>query len=334
MKKQLILLLSILLLVLGALPALAEGGDSAVTAKLTPAQTELTLGDPVDLTLEVTHPAGYQVIAPKLPKEWGAFEVISQSPTQTTPNDDGSETTRQTITVTLFDLGSFETPPLGVTVSSPDGQTQQVEALPLALIVTPTRPEGDTDLRDIKPQADVSVPFPWAAVLGSLAALLILAALGYFVYRRWLKPKQLAAAVDNRPPYQRALDDLARIAAMQLPQQGRFKEHYTLVTDVLRRYLEARYGVNALERTTAELHQELKFASISPELTRRFIALFEDSDFVKFAKVIPELQESEELIAKSEALIMKSEDELRPRELPTTNDKGQMTKDQPYELPI
>ncbi len=306
MKKQLILLLSIILLALSALPALADDG---VTAKLMPAQTELTLGDPVDLTLEVTHPAGYQVIIPKLPKEWGDFEVISQSPTQTTPNDDGTETTRQTITVTLFDLGSFETPPLTVSVSNAAGQVSEVEALPLALIVTPTRPEGDTDLRDIKPQADVKVPFPWMVALGSLAALLVLAALGYFIYRRWLKPKRLAAAVDNRPPYQRALDDLARIAAMQLPQQGRFKEHYTLVTDVLRRYLEARYHVNALERTTAELHRELKFASISPEHARRFIALFEDSDFVKFAKVIPELKDSEELIVNSEKLIMESEAE-------------------------
>ncbi len=330
MKKQLILLLSIVLLALSALPALADDG---VTAKLMPAQTELTLGDPVDLTLEVTHPAGYQVIIPKLPKEWGDFEVISQSPTETTPNDDGTETTRQTITVTLFDLGSFETPPLTVSVSNAAGQVSEVEALPLALIVTPTRPEGDTDLRDIKPQADVKVPFPWMVALGSLAALLVLAALGYFIYRRWLKPKRLAAAVDNRPPYQRALDDLARIAAMQLPEQGHFKEHYTLVTDVLRRYLEARYHVNTLERTTAELHQELKFASISPEHARRFIALFEDSDFVKFAKVIPELNEARQLVEQAKELVLLAKP-VANDELQAMSDELRITKDQPYELQI
>ena len=303
MKKQLILLATVFLLALTALPALADDG---VTAKLIPSQTELNLGDPVTLTLEVTHPAGYQVLAPQLPKKWGDYEVIAQSPPATVANPDGTETTRQSITVTLFDLGSFETPPLTVTVSDPGGKTQQVEVLPLALIVTPLRPEGDADLRDIKPQAEVDLPFPWAVVSGVLAALLVLAAPGYFAYRRWIKPKQPAVERDDRPPHQRALDELARIATLRLPEQGRFKEHYTLVTDALRRYLEEGFRVNALERTTAELRQELKHATLSPELVRRYITLFEDADFVKFAKVIPELKDCEALIMKSEALVTES----------------------------
>jgi hypothetical protein len=300
MKKQLILLLSITLLAAGAISALADDG---VTAKLIPSQTELNLGDPVTLTLEVTHPAGYQVIVPKLPRQWGSYEIISQSPTETTANSNGTETTRQSITLTLFELGSFETPPLNLSVSDPAGHKQQIKALPLALIATPLRPKEDTDLRDIKPQAEVDLPFPRAAVSGGLAALLILAALGYFIYRRRINPKEAAPETDKRSPQQRALNKLAHIANLHLPQQERFKEHYTLVTDVLRRYLEEKFHVNALERTTVELRQELKHAALSPELARRYIILFEDADFVKFAKVIPELKESEALIVKSEALI-------------------------------
>ena len=119
-KKQVIFgsLMIAIVLALIAFPAKAAEG---VQVTLTANQSELTVGDPVELTLEVNHPAGYQVIIPKLDGTWGPFEVQGQSQATTVANDDGTETTVQTITVTLFDLGDFETPSLPLTISDGTG---------------------------------------------------------------------------------------------------------------------------------------------------------------------------------------------------------------------
>ncbi|HET6463304.1 MAG TPA: hypothetical protein VFH33_05830, partial [Candidatus Krumholzibacteria bacterium] len=69
-----------------------------------------------------------------------------------------------------------------------------------------------------------------------------------------------------------------------LPSRGDYKQHYTLVVDALRRYLEARYGVEAMDRTTYELidaldHHRVRVEGLEP--------LLNEADLVKFAKVTP-----------------------------------------------
>ncbi len=136
-KRRLLLPLLMIALVLAvmALPAWAAEG---VQVTLTASQGELTVGDPVELMLEVNHPAGYQVIIPQLEGNWGPFEVQGQSPATTVANDDGTETTYQIITVTLFDLGDFETPGLPLTIS--DGTGAVVEEMTPAVV-----PDGHPD---------------------------------------------------------------------------------------------------------------------------------------------------------------------------------------------
>ena len=92
---QVLIIISVLVMMVA--PVEAAGG---VTATLTPNQTELAVGDPVELTLTVTHPADMQVIIPQLEKTWGPFEVWAQSQATTVDNGDGTATSQQTMTMT------------------------------------------------------------------------------------------------------------------------------------------------------------------------------------------------------------------------------------------
>ena len=85
-------------------------------------------------------------------------------------------------------------------------------------------------------------------IAGAVLALLVLTAV-YLLMRR----RGTAMPVDTRPPHQIALEELHRIESLDLPSQSRFKEHYTLVTDCIRRYLEGAFDTRALDRTTGEL---------------------------------------------------------------------------------
>ena len=294
-------LLVLALLASSTVPVLAVEG---IQGTLTPDREELTVGDPVQLTLEVTHPAGYQVILPKLEQSWGPFEVRGQSQATTTANDDGTETTQQSIEVTLFELGEFETPELKIGVSNGAGQVSEETVPSISLAVTPTLAEDDNELRDIKPQAALSVPPIWPWIVGGVLLAAAAAAAGWWAYRRRQgKPFGLAPAVDNRPAWQRALDTLDEIEGMGLLGQQRFKEHYTLVTDTLRTYLEAQFGLSVFERTTSELKPVLQASELRPEHSRRLLDLFADSDLVKFAKVVPDQKTAGRLVGRARELV-------------------------------
>ena len=306
-RRQLALsLLLIAVLFLIALPASAASGEQSsngVQVTLTPDRKELAVGDPVHLALEVTHPAGYQVILPKLEQVWGDFEVRSQSAATTTANDDGTETTRQAIEVTLFNLGEFETPPLPLTVGDGTGQVFEDVVPPALMTVAPTLAEDDSELRDIKPQAGLNLPATWPWIVGGLLLVAVLAVAGRWIYRRRRGEPFLAPAVDNRPPWQVAYDELARIEGLGLLDQVRFKEYYTLVTDCLRAYLEAQFHLQVFERTTSELRLTLRRSDLEPELARRFLDLFSESDLVKFAKFEPDIESGRRLIVGARALV-------------------------------
>jgi len=313
-KRLLFITLVGFALLLAVRPVHAAGG---VRATLTASgSSELTVGDPVQLTLKVTHPAGQQVIIPRLEQSWGSFEVQEQSQTETTANDDGTETTRQTLTVTLFEPGAFETPELPLTLSNGGGEISEVLVAPLLLTVLPTLAEGDTTLNDIRPQVGMDVPALWPMVVAGLLAVAAVAGGGWWLYRRRQGTGLFGAAVDNRPPYQVARDELERIRALGLPENGYFKEHYTLVTDTLRTYLEKQIGVNAFDRTTSELKLELRYSILPAEHTRPFIDLFSDADFVKFAKLIPEVGESYQLIDQARNLVDLTRPATEPEDTP------------------
>jgi hypothetical protein len=297
------------LFVLLVAPAQAADG---VDVSLTADRNELTVGEPVQLTLEVTHPAGYQVVIPKLGPTWGDLEVRHQSQTMTVANDDGTETTRQNIEVTLFNLGDFGTGEMLLTISDGAGQVFEVAVPSVPLTVVPTLAEEDNDLRDIKPQAGMTVPATWPWITGGVLLALGLAVGGWWAYRRWRGEPFLAPIADNRPPWQVAYDELARIEGLGLLEQGHFKRHYTLVTDCLRTYLECQFGLRAFDRTTSELKAVLRQSDMAPEAARRFLGLFDESDLVKFAKFTPDLNVARDLTDRTRRLV----DDTRPQPQP------------------
>jgi hypothetical protein len=299
MKKTRLTMIPLLIIIaLWAMEPAAAHADPPIDidAALITEKSELTVGDPVQITLVVTHPAEHQVIAPELETNWGNFTVLGQSPLTTVNNRDGTETSTQVIDVRLFAPGTFTTPPVPVTVSNGAGELSQVIAPPIDVTITSVLAEGDNELRDIKPQAELpfSALTPW--LVGGLLGALALATLAFLWWRRRRARLALVTA-DNRPPHEVALDELVRITELRLPEQRRFKEHYTLTSDCLRTYMERSYDIPVLERTTGEVQTSLRNASVEPAVARRITAFLDDSDLVKFSKFTPDVKSAYDLVA-------------------------------------
>ena len=307
LKTILVLAAIVGLMVLGPGPAHAQE-DVPVQVDLVADRTELTVGDRVSMTLDVTYPSGFQVVLPRLPSEWGALEVLDQSKSRVVDNEDGTVTISQTIEVTAFSPGEFLTPALEISVREPAGGFSVKTAPPVSLNVASVLVEGDEELRDIRPQADLDVPPVWLWVLGGLLIVALIGVAIFLFLRRRREEAADAPVLDPRTAYEIAIDELARISKLDLPGKARFKEHYTLVAGVVRTYVEAEYLIPAMDRTTAELRTALRLAPIDLPSTREVIAFLSDCDLVKFTELRPDVVTAVEATGEARRLV----DMVRP----------------------
>ncbi len=282
-----------------------------VTVTVVPDRDEMTVGDPLTLTIQVTHPAGTQALLPELGESWGAFEVHSQSPVDVIDNGDGTLTTRQTVEATLFAPGDYQTPPLAVTIADANGDLSQAMAGPVAVTVASVLPatqagDGSEELRDIKAQASLPMPTDWLAIAAGALGLALVAGAGWWLFRHLSR----RGRGDNRSPQEVALAQLARVRELGYPAQGNFKTHYSLVTDCLRDYLERQYDIPARDQTTTELKRALETTRMSQVYVQQFVNLFADSDLVKFAKFAPTADAARDLVDQAEQLVRETADEV------------------------
>lgn len=304
-RMKLKLLLAIVL-VIGAVAAPVSVGAQADAIQLsfTPDVNQLTIGGRVNILATATYPAGFQVLFPDLPERWGSFEVLKQVRTAARSNSDGSETATQSIQVALFATGTFETPDYSITLRNEAGQTQSVLAPPITLTVIPVLPTGNLQLKDIKPQTSLPLVVAWPVLPAGALLLALLGLLVYFAVK-WVRVLRLKASikVDTRSPYEVAQDELVHIQRLDLPGEGQIKEHYTMVSDSVRRYLERAYEVAATDLTTEEVRRALRSSAITNEGSRDVINLLSDCDLVKFTALEPGADTAREMTERARELV-------------------------------
>lgn len=147
-------------------------------------------------------------------------------------------------------------------------------------------------LNDIKPVQ--KPPFVWTDYLWILwiilGIMLLLALIALVVYLALKKKKKgyFFAPPKVLPAHVRAIEALDRIKAEKLGhQEGRQKEYYTRITDILRLYMAERYGINAMEMTSGEILNEIRKHSDVDSVYENLKQILSTSDMVKFAKYKP-----------------------------------------------
>jgi len=196
----------------------------------------------------------------------------------------------------VYEVGEFTVPPFVITDSG-GGQIHSMSGL---ISIRSVRDKDDDRLRDLKAQMSVDERgpvWPWVVLAFILAAFVLLI---YWLYRR---KKALAPApyVPQKTPYDAAMEALAEIEKMELIRDGKIKSLYTRVSDIVRSYEGALYGLDAMEMTTGELLDALRKGGLA-DLTEvsRFLG---DCDRVKFAKYTPPGMDVEGLAVRARRII-------------------------------
>ena len=146
----------------------------------------------------------------------------------------------------------------------------------------------DSVLRDIKGPVEFPSNFNLLLIIGILA---IVAAFVFWLISRGKKAVP-APAVQVKSAYDTAWEQLEALKAKDLISQGKIKEYHIEISDIIRRYLEGRFSLNAPEMTTEEflnsLRQGARLETAHKDLLREFLGY---CDLVKFAKYTPESRE-------------------------------------------
>ena len=270
------------------------------TVSATMDSTILLVGEQTRLTFTVAQMRDRQVCAPVFSDTIvSGLEIVERLPLDTQLADDGLLLVSQSYVLTSFDSALYfiDAQPF---VDGADTLYSNPLSLKVVSIPVDTAQHA---IADIKPVYAPPFDWPlfWLIVLITLGVV-ALAVIGFFVYRyvkRHAAPSaEGAEPQDLRPAHEIALERLDVIKAEKLWQQNRAKEYHTQLTDVVRDYIARRFGICAVEQTSAEI-----LAGIQPELSGQktvyadLKTLLTTSDLVKFAKYKPLVSEDEKSLA-------------------------------------
>lgn len=236
------------------------------------------VGEPIELTLTATIPAGAIVISwPEFPTDWPPFEVRNVSELSINNTD-----YQQKLSVILWIPGEYQTPETTITyqlAENMEAQTLVVE--PTFFSVPSVLDQQDMNLRPFK--AQISLPYISPLVVIAVAAGL--GAISFFGVRRLrtVRAATLKRAIEEDglgPAARAALAELRRIASQGLPPEQLYAE----VADCLRTYIQEQMTIAARDMTTAELMDSLR---LPDSLQRELQRILEQADLVKFARYQP-----------------------------------------------
>jgi hypothetical protein len=273
------------------------GQDVTVSAAFD--TTRIYIGDQLNYTVTVEQPKDIHIdIKAYRDTLCKNIEILSGPVIDSTLISDNRVRIRNSYIVTSFDSGFYQAPPVYAEIRDATGLKRfYSDYAPLKVMrVELAPPDTTTKIFDIiKPyRAPITIGeiLPWILI----AVLAIAAVWGAVILaRKYLKPKGTPEPVKNPDPaHVIAFRDLEELQKQQLWQKREVKQYYSRLTEILRQYLENRYGVYSLEMTTSETLEELLKTGFKKDESYNILkGILNGSDLVKFAKYKPEPSENE-----------------------------------------
>lgn len=286
-----------------SLERVSERGPVKVRVALEPARP--VIGDSLTLTLEVEAEQGVELIMPEFGQSLDRFSIRDFVP-RSAVAESGRTRAIQRYTLSAPMSGSQYIPPIAVEFvdrrpgmrSAPDGEdayeilTERLDfevasVLPEAAGAALKPPLDELQPREVRRPA---LAWPWLLALVVLLAVAALTGLRYWLAWRTRARRQSAYAI--------AVARLDALMARPRPAEAPAVDAFFVeLSDLVRHYLEDRFGLHAPELTTEEF---LEVATGSPDLGaahQRFLQDFlRRADQVKFARHMPDADYMEQVL--------------------------------------
>jgi hypothetical protein len=261
----------------------------------TPDSTLMVIGGQMDLTLEVAQPGDIQVAFPQFVDTITKnIEIVKAGKRDTSMLDNNRILVKQVLRITSFDSGLHYIPPIEFELASAEIESRKRTRSIGIMVVNPFEDvDPQKGIVDIK--SPIDTPFklselyrflPW--ILGGLALILLIAGGIWFYLNRRNPLKAFISEKPKEPAHVIALRKLDGINKEKPWQKGQVKQFYSNISEIMRHYIEDRYGIAAPEQITSEILQSLRQVDLPDDnVMMKIKQILELSDLVKFAKYEP-----------------------------------------------
>lgn len=201
-------------------------------------------------------------------------------------------------TLRPFELGGQSLPPVTVIYDDAEGEAAEatVDAVlvadgsttrPARIEVLSVRPPESETIELIGLRGPATLRRDWSWVLGAGAIVAVGLAIGFLLWRWWRRRSTVSPFRPSAPPVPPAiwaLQELERGRRLPVCQSGPSKVIFTIVSDVIRRYLDLRYGIDALDKTTLETIRALERKRVDADFLAAVQSFLDECDLIKFTR--------------------------------------------------
>ena len=275
----------------------AYGQGRVVDARFVP--DSVLIGDHFDLIVEVDVEEGSRVAFPTIGADFaeGRIELLKDGKLDTLAVKNGRYHLRKSYRLTSFEPAEYHFDSLAMLCGSLRGLDTLIApnelVLEVAMMPVDTAQKTIYDIKQPLPMPVKVAEFAGYAGLGLVIAAII-AGVALLIVRALRKKDNPDGAKPKEPAHIVAIRSLEALANQKLWQNGKIKEYYSRLTEILREYLEGRFGVSAMEMTSDEIAAAMKSLSLTKKQLTALGELLMESDLVKFAKHTPAAEYHEE----------------------------------------
>ena len=246
--------------------------------------TQIRIGEEIKYTVSVQTDSTDLVVFPE-GQTFLPLEVIESYKVDTTYEQTKMRLIKK-YGLTQFDSGAYTIPPQKIAINERMFMTDSVAINVRDVAVDTTKQK----MFEIKPAIEVDrPPFDfWKWVPWIVGFLFLAGIIGYILFRR----KKIKEAKEQQlPPYEEALVALKTLDDSTLLKENKSKEYYSLLTEIVKRYLDREVDETALESTSDELIARMQLLKdggnfdFEKEDIKRLDAILKRADLVKFAKM-------------------------------------------------
>lgn len=320
------------LLILAFCLCMTAKSQVTVDAKID--STHIFIGEHVGITLEVSADQGKKVELPdydSLQHIIPGIEFVSSTKTDTNYINGGKRMLlSKKYIITSFDTALYYIPPMVVKVGKDEFKSKNLALKVYTFDVDTLHLDSIFGIK-----GEMEPPFvweDWTLMLGLSLIVLVVALMLIYVVIRLKDNKPIIRHIRLKPrvaPHKVAMQNIERIKKEKIWQSEDSKEYYTQLTDTLRKYINERYGFNAMEMTSDEIIQRLSEVNDEQAISE-LRDLLQTADLVKFAKYNALINENDRNLVSAIEYInqTKIEEEVKPQptEIVVVEHRSKVTK--------
>lgn len=292
---------------------------TAQQVNLSLSKDSILIGDQLFLTIEVRIPSDASIQSfPQLQDSIGKIEILAKTNLDSA-KDQQVQIFQQRYTLTAFDSGYYEIPAQKLNFINEEG-TQTILSNPAYLYVNTIPVDTAQDFKPIFEIEEEDAPSWWTVVKDHILeykyyyiiVFIVLIALGigiFFLIKYLNNKKKAPKKTVQEIPFIKAQRRIQELINSNIWNEGNYKEYASILSDIIKDYIEESYALPANEMTTRDLLHTVKKSKELRTIHQELRTVLQLTDLIKFAKHLP-IQEDKESL---ERLANKIVDATKPK---------------------